>query len=495
MADHVVDNIRDAVALAERWRAAGSHTWFRGQNRLWPISTTLARRYADPSEVARGERRLAAFCAWIATVPELRHLLAEQHVHALFAILQHYGVPTHYVDFTINPRVAGFFAGAGTEASPGQQGCIMAIDPDRWVGSLRGVAAGRQWPADRWPEKVVVAVPNLWRMEAQAGHFVYLPIEGAERYSPVDRILFAHDGTTLELLEDEIYPTRKSPLEELLDEFFTEEAMSEGMQAARTWAAKWVARGQGIWQTLERPRSSEWLRPGADVHASWRSIPAGWLAYAHEVLAEARDGTAADVAFDPRIPSEARQRTAGAVRRVLDERPDARRRAIDWRLTPAVTVPGAWVARVQRAVQRVWDGVRRLPFTDDQVVDALASTVALGCADVQEHPCFGARIFEPFLGDVLEMELANARDVNARAVMAEATYQAALRPDLADVIVPELLEPRQQLRQVLAPAHLFDFERLVDAFAGELIPTQALMQRSEQAIFFSPARTPIVGSA
>jgi hypothetical protein len=54
--------------------------------------------------------------------------------------------------------------------------------------------------------------------------------------------------------------------------------------------------------------------------------------------------------------------------------------------------------------------------------------------------------------------------------MAEATYERSLRPDISDVIVPELLScPRQQLRQVFAPAHLFHFDSLVGAFASELI--------------------------
>jgi hypothetical protein len=99
------------------------------------------------------------------------------------------------------------------------------------------------------------------------------------------------------------------------------------------------------------------------------------------------------------------------------------------------------------------------------------------------------------LGHVLDIVLANARDVTARAAMAEATYERSLRPDISDVIVPELLScPRQQLRQVLAPAHLFHFDSLVGAFASELIPTQVLMQSNQLAVFFSPARTPVIGA-
>jgi hypothetical protein len=123
-------------------------------------------------------------------------------------------------------------------------------------------------------------------------------------------------------------------------------------------------------------------------------------------------------------------------------------------------------------------------------------TVVLACADVSERPFYTARAFSTLLGPVLHMELANARNITARGAMAETTYERSLRPDLDDVIVPEKLDrPREQLRQVLSPAHLFQFDLLVEAFARELIPTQVLMQSHDEAVFFSPARTPVIGAA
>jgi hypothetical protein len=92
-----------------------------------------------------------------------------------------------------NPKVAGFFAGVGSHAVPRHEGCIIAIDPDDWVRRLRTVAEVKHWPADSWPEKIVASVPNLWRLEAQSGYFVYLPVEKAEAYAPVDRIVSAEE--------------------------------------------------------------------------------------------------------------------------------------------------------------------------------------------------------------------------------------------------------------------------------------------------------------
>lgn len=493
MPDHRVPNLKAAVELVESWRAAGTHSWFRGQNRLWPIATTLSRRQGNSEEIARFNNLLQLFCDWLGSVHELRHLLEEEHVHAAFAILQHYGVPTHYVDFTVNPKVAGFFAGVGPGAEPGQDGCIIAIDPDDWVRRLRTVAEVKHWPANSWPEKVVVNVPNLWRLEAQSGYFVYLPVEKAEAYEPVDRIVFPHDGSGFELSEEEIYPSRKSPLEERLDEFFTEESRLSNQKSLREMTRAWSV----TWLEYERPESSRWLRPGAGAHESWRSIPQGWVAYVHEKYRDTLDGTAAQLPVAPNEPLRQWEELRAVVRRFLNENQEAREKAIDWKLLPTTpSTPPGWVDFVERAARRTWDGVRRLPFTDDQVAESVAMTVVLACADVSETPSFSARDFSTLLGPALHMELANGRDVSARAAMAETTYERALRPDLDDVIVPELLDrPRKQLRQLLAPAHLFQFDLLVEAFARELIPTQVLIQSHGLAVYCSPARTPVIGAA
>lgn len=41
---HTARNITDAVKLASEWKANGTHSWFRGQNKLWPVVSSLVRR-------------------------------------------------------------------------------------------------------------------------------------------------------------------------------------------------------------------------------------------------------------------------------------------------------------------------------------------------------------------------------------------------------------------------------------------------------------------
>ena len=83
----------------------------------------------DADEVVRNTRRIAMFCRWLRTMPQLAHLLTRDH--DMFAILQHYGIATHYLDFTTDPSVAGCFA-CDTHTPPNDGlSCIYCLNtPD-----------------------------------------------------------------------------------------------------------------------------------------------------------------------------------------------------------------------------------------------------------------------------------------------------------------------------------------------------------------------------
>ena len=46
-----------------------------------------------------------------------------------------------------------------------------------------------------------MSVPGLWRMDAQSGHFLYLPLEQIENWYGYDRILFPHSGQSVPIEE------------------------------------------------------------------------------------------------------------------------------------------------------------------------------------------------------------------------------------------------------------------------------------------------------
>jgi FRG domain len=497
MADHRVSSLRDAIELADEWRRSGSHAWFRGQNQAsWGLVTSLARAQGRGSE-SRWQEQIAQFCHWLRSVPELKYLLEEAHVHEFFAVLQHYGIPTHYLDFTTNPQVAGFFAGAGNpnDIAPGTDGCIIALDPDSCVDMLRTVAEIRSFAADAWPEQVTVHVDNLWRLEAQSGHFIYLPTAGIENVVELDRIVFTHDASAPPFTRNDIYPARKSPLETRLDEFFTMQLMVDNQEYFRGFFDA-LKTPNKFWISYARPDSASYLVPGTRPDPSWERAAEGWSTYHVEALRDVRSGDSVDLPVHPASP-EVATIIDSLMRERLEASDSVRGKALDFRIVPeGGAVPDGWVAFVERAVARAWDGVRRLPYTNAQVAATVARTVAFACADMSASPAFGIRDFKARFGLDVGIELADRHDTTARAVCAEDSYLDALRRDIEDVIVDDLRSrPRRQLLQVLAPPDLFDFDRLVDLFACEIVPTEVLIQGGDLAVFYSPARPVIIGAA
>jgi len=99
-------DVVDAIRIANEFREKGTYDWFRGQREDWPLKSSFARLNGGQEQVAleQAER----FIGWAQETPGLGALV--QDVDATCAVAQHYGIPTNYIDFTVSPEVAGFFA-------------------------------------------------------------------------------------------------------------------------------------------------------------------------------------------------------------------------------------------------------------------------------------------------------------------------------------------------------------------------------------------------
>src|SRR6266487_2857229 len=132
MAVYEVANIEEAVDLANKLKDDGSYNWFRGQVRDRPPVSSLYRVQAsgDSEKIEKSDRRVKLFFDWVGNIPELRYLQTPEHVHDFFAIMQHYGIPTHYIDFTTDPGVAGFFAADAKNPPTEGKSCIYCLNTD-----------------------------------------------------------------------------------------------------------------------------------------------------------------------------------------------------------------------------------------------------------------------------------------------------------------------------------------------------------------------------
>ncbi len=90
-------DVNEALEIAVRMKEQGKYDWFRGQLENWPVCPTGLRLIEAKREEALD--KLGRFEHWIRGTPGLESLL--QSPDMFFAVAQHYGLPTNYVDFTI----------------------------------------------------------------------------------------------------------------------------------------------------------------------------------------------------------------------------------------------------------------------------------------------------------------------------------------------------------------------------------------------------------
>ena len=487
--------VEEAVELAHQMKREGHYDWFRGQVCDWPPHSSLFRvnQCEDPAQRERVVRRLDLFCKWAGDTPELQYLLAPERVHDLFAILQHYGVPTHYIDFTTDPAVAGFFA-ADTKKPPADgQSCIYCLDTENLKETWHDIKlAGERERADI--ELVTIDVRNLWRLQAQRGAFVYATYNWSIDY-PLDRIVFPYKGYPAYPTNERIYPEHKSPLEQLLDQYFsventtfTNEAIIEMLKGIKARGGHAAFSNWEAWDSGFYPKAfvnSAWLFP----LDSWRrEVLKGWDVDPAENYFETVGPTLRLNLKQATDPEELKTIVSDGVKQILEGEPGMRSKAVNWQFA-GLAVP-ITVERLNSLFRPAWNGMRRLPYSGDDIADALGSIVALlvvaQTAQVKED----LEVFSQCFGDAVKVAFGYADKSGSRGCVSRARLRGALRRDMEGLLVSEhkqrVADIVELFKIIYNPSLMFEFDAFKRAFAREVIPAQIVFDRSP--ILFNPAR-------
>ncbi|MBM3526287.1 MAG: FRG domain-containing protein, partial [Alphaproteobacteria bacterium] len=433
------------------------------------------------------------FQAWLAETPGFERI-GDDH-DAVFAIAQHHGLPTHYLDFTTDPAVAGFFAADTDNPEPGAESCIFCLNSNDLIslwGSIRKVRT-------ELPELELVTpdVSSHWRLQAQAGTFLYAPLNW-DMFYRMDRIVFPYRGYPAYPTRGDVYPDRKSQLEILLDQFFDNERKLEAEPRMRAMFEQ-IARSNpnAFWVEVEQPAEgyvTEYLRPGGIApDPSWKDLTA-WLRLADERHAEVMR-RAVPLAIDLTLPGpELAARLANGVRRALQRDASLRRHAVTWRIEASSGSPHR--PSLEKGLATLWDGLRSLPFDDAEIAQALGNWVALyGLGfDERRDPHAQATICDQVIGPAIEIAFGAPDGSSSVGYAARADLKAALRADLAahlvDKAVARMDDLTFTLQVVSAPRLLFDFRKLAAIFATQVVPTQLIRS---PPYFFHPARLSELG--
>jgi len=478
-----VDRIEDAVALAERFKQEGKYDLFRGQRANWPVAPTLARLNEEGIRVA-GER-LKLFFAWVQEQPELTGLADRQDPHIVdqkYAVAQHHGIPTNFCDFTTEPAVAGYFA-SSTDAGGDGTSVIVCCDSSDLLSASSTIL-----PSDYpQPEVLRITVPNLWRLTAQAGVFLFLPYPNFEEFYDFDRILFPA-GSYQGVNSDNVYPSRRSPLEVQLDQFFRKEQEVAHYDAVMRHASEMVVTAS--------PGAADLMKgslvdgdPGA--HPSWLDAAPEWNAYRVERWAHSRDVGSLEITGSLGAPAtEIRGEIRERVLHFCRAHEEARRVAI--RLTAG---DGRFKPFVER-LQMVWDGVRNYPYSDEEVADAVANTAFLGKSMLEiPEPTGWSRpnedVAKALWKEPLQVEFGRPGAAAATGYVDGTALKTCVRPDLLKLLKPEYRKRADHavniVNMIPVPSRAYVFRPFATIYVTQVVPSQIILFRS-LAHYFSPTQ-------
>jgi hypothetical protein len=484
----------EAIELARLFLHRGQYNWFRGQvSNAHFVVPSLLRRTTNQEHA---KKRLDQFFSWVGQTLGLEKIAANEM--AILAVAQHYGIPTHLVDFTLDPDVAGFFSYDSPEVvHKDLESVIVCFNTE----DLMEVALPGEMPK---PECVVIDVTDLWRLEAQRGVFLACPYDHFEQVVyGFDRVVFPY-GVPGSIDRTTIYPARKSQLEIALDHYFAEEHLARERRLLEERFKPEV-----ISLTSQLDTSSYWssaVEGGIDQLASWkldRIMP--WALLPDERFGNWSGRTICvdigNLAFNrAELSTTARQMIFD---KVLQQADVARMEPADWKIITSVISPEGdpvIVPQLSSALERLWDGLRTLPLRNEQIATSVANCIAfwavadfylngkLGLSDEQAAKVLGQHRY---------VEIGGAGGYS-KSYISKKGLLRALRSDMAEFLVSKfrarfMEDPSIVVEWAWKVNYLYEFDVLADLVATEIVPYQVLF-RNDDPVFFSPARIERIGS-
>lgn len=485
------DSVEKAVQLAKNWRTAGRFDLFRGQSAPWGLEPTQLRIPED--EYPAAKERMQRFFRWLSASAGLAEIASS--MDAVLAVAQHYGLPTRLLDFTSDVDVAAFFATHAKHQAEGAIACIICLNSSEYVNAWNLLR-----PKTIEPLRILTpTVPDLWRLESQKGCFLEVRYHHVESVVAPQRILFPFRSPWLYPPEDQIYPIRKSRLEILLEHYFDVERTA----ANREWFAE-IQRdgiGIGIEEVHLRPPLpflEEYLdKRAVETLPRWEGAIVGhWLRQPDEKWNEVRLAAVTPLQFGAHLShEELRRDLAMQFSTFIAKNPGVRGGFCSFRFPEHPELVSAdRRVRLEAMAVRLWDGMRNLPFTDQQIAGALARMIVIELV-IQRNSLWSGSgwtgVFAPAIPGMIKVGLGTFGGTGGSAFLPEPAFRSALRSDLKGLFhraKSEKFENTNSLLQVVtSPEILFPLDLLVELFAEYLIPTQILMFDADQPVIFNPA--------
>jgi hypothetical protein len=479
-----VSNVEEAVDLAYKFKDEKKYSWFRGQVIDYVPHSSFYRLQLN-NDTEEAIYRCELFMSWILETIELKYLLDPLRVNELEAIMQHYGIPTHYIDFTTDPGVAGFFASDTKTPPSDRNSCIYCLDIEDLL-SYWNIIKELDIRKGCQIEKVNIDVINLWRLQAQSGVFLLCNYDFEIDY-PLDKIIFPYSGYPSYPTKEIIYPSDKSPLELLLDQYFDREGTSllhRKFSKDKIDIIHWEVFPNGVSpKAFKEPSKLKKLE-------SWSNQSEAWSIYKDEDFHETTGMTKKLRLNNFKTPHELRKIVNFGIKQILRSDPTVRNRTINWIFEE---IPDNINSnRIAELLSKIWNGMRSLPFSNDEISEACGNTLYLNIASDEHIPDKDKQleIFCSLFGESMRVGFAN-EDLSGS--YGYASIKSIV--DATELIITELVNDEYQdsatdtyktFRIIYNPQLMFEFNKFKNLFAREVIPSQISWNNS--LIIYNPMK-------
>lgn len=477
--DIVVDSLEEALKLAENYKESGKYDWFRGQTGIWPLISSANR--LNDEERNKAEEKLKRFDNWAYKNKLFKNFDSSE------AIAQHHKLETMFIDFTVDPKVAAYFASDKINYKGYEYSCIYCLNTQDFNESIEIIKKVFPKLPD-YPRLIDIEVDNLWRLEAQQGKFMYQPIVNLDWFHSLHRIVFKVKENDIKLFDESyIYPQVKSPLEERLDGFILHEKTRENLK--RTYSFMEELKKAGMHIEVLKTENELYIK---EFVIEERLLKHKWEqkdleVWENRIIEKFKDiYTTEKIVF--RIDSfknvdENKIMAYKQMINLLNADKDIRKKAINFTIKDNEN-NSELEKRFEKHSNLIWNGMRKLPYENDEISKVIGDLMLIINISSFEYEKSNKKFLKIGIND-------GTGGFNYAFVNEDFLYES-MRSDLKKCIVEDTKDVRTVIYHIRSPQLLYKFESLKKLFVDSIIISQ-VVYGGNNFIIFSPTELELLG--
>ncbi len=475
-----VNNIYDAYRLIVRFKTIGKYHWFRGQSRNWALNSSLAR--LNKIDRQNSINKLLRFISWIKNEKGTKSF--SKDIDKIIAVAQHYGIPTNFIDFTTEPKVACYFCTRKKWARKNWVSSIICINTIEIQEKFQKYKQN-----EICPELLNIDLLDLWRLNSQKGRFLFLPYINFEKHLSIDRINFPFTSAFSLIEEQEVFPDRKSPLETIIDKFFDNEKVIAFHE--------YVKKDKKIkkFQMSSIDESYKVIKKQLSIHNTWKKNTVNKWSINTGVFIPKKfqyENIVLNINFI-KNHNILFQKVYDEIFINLNNIANLKSKYLTWEINFSDKRK-----LNNKYLELYWDGTKLYPYKLEDIAYGLSNCIVLQFISKKNRFINDEKLKEfitDLWGESLYIEIAS-NSAHSRAFVCVENLKHCIRSDIQKYIkFNNLIE--EDISELLLYCnkvkYLFNFDKMCKLFSREIIPTQIIRNNGMGSIIYSPANLNILG--